>query len=321
MTATQKNVFGKPWLSTMTLWIGFAVFYVLAVQVNVTIRLMGAMWVEPPVEEHVKWNPTMVKALTFGHWPAVVDWLWIRALQDPSLSHVPAGTHAPIFYDFDLATDLDPAFPEVFIYGANLLVVVRDDKTGAVELLKKGEHFRREELPNYPKEFYETYWKRGWWVPLTLGYTYLYELNDIVGAADAFSAAAKIPEAPEHLRSLGTRLKTRDGQFDVALNYLDMSIEQSKDERVIEGFEAKKKNLVLSKYIYDLNEDFVDFLQKQPDYRKGLSFNQAQLEKFWKRFQKETNTPRTDPLGGTLSVNDQGRITTTSEREKVFGLE
>jgi hypothetical protein len=319
--ASQKKVHIDSRLSGIALFFAAAAVYFAAVQVNVRLRTMGASWVEPPLQERMKWNPTLVKALSFGQWPMVVDMLWIRALQDPSLSHVPEGTHAPIFHDFDLATELDPAFAEVYIYGANMLVIIRNDKYGAAELLTKGEKFRKEELPHYPKEFFERYWRRGWWVPLTLGYTYLYELNDVARAARAFTEAAKMDGVPEHIRSLGTRLLTVEGQYDVALSLLDMLIQQQKDERVAEGLEKRKRNLLLSKYLYDLNSDFMEYLQKQPDYRKSLSVSREGMQKFWLRFRKETVTPATDPLGGVLSVNEQGKVVSSTPREKAFGLD
>ncbi len=279
------------------------------------------MWVEPPRMDRDKVSPVLVRALSLGHSAMMADWAWIHALQDTALFHVPEGVRASIYYDFDLATDLDPAFAEVYMYGANLLVVVRDDAVGGADLLKKGEKFRKEELPKYPKEFRDNYWRRTWWIPLTLGYTYLYELNDVVGAAEAFGEAGKMEGAPEHVRNLGKRLKTKTGQYDVALNIIDLLISQAKDDRVVEGLEKKRRNLLLSKYVFDLNTDFREFLEKQPEYRRSVSPPRDVLQKLWVRFQRELGGIKTDPVGGVLSLDTDGKIQTTTERTSVFGLD
>ncbi|MGK5088766.1 hypothetical protein WDW86_14510 [Bdellovibrionota bacterium FG-2] len=93
----------------------------------------------------------MFKALSFGHWLAAADWLWIKSFADPTLTHVAPGTHPELYYNLDLITDLDPAFFDLYVTGANLLAVVRNDGAGARDLLRKGASFYRERLPQEPE--------------------------------------------------------------------------------------------------------------------------------------------------------------------------
>lgn len=285
------------------------------------IRGLGASWVEAPLERQEKLNPMLVKALSFGQWPLTVDWLWIRALQDPALSHVAEGTRASIYYDFDLATDLDPAFANVYVYGPNLLSVVRDDNEGARDLLLKGSRFIKEDLKDYPESFINSFWSRRFWIPLTLGYIYMYELYDVPNAAIAFKEASETPGAPDYLASLSKKLETRSGQYEVAINILLLLIANEKDDRVKEGLEKKRKDLLIGQYLYQVNTEFTAYLKKFPDYRRLSTVSGSQMARYWEKFRKDSRVPLNDPLGGVLSLDESGRIQTSTPWEKVFGLE
>ena len=98
--------------------------------------------VEPEPEKVEEFNPKLFEVMSFGQLPAVIDWMWIKTLQDPLITHVAKGTHPAIFYILDLITELDPAFEASYIGGATLVSVVRDDGPGALHLIQKGEEFR-----------------------------------------------------------------------------------------------------------------------------------------------------------------------------------
>ena len=52
------------------------------VSLGLRLRKLDSVWVEPPDESSAKWEPTVFKSLTFGHWPAAIDWLWIQTIVD-----------------------------------------------------------------------------------------------------------------------------------------------------------------------------------------------------------------------------------------------
>ena len=308
-------------LNILKLFLAFVLFTAMAWALNVKVRDLGVSWVEPAIERQEKWNPALYKALSFGQWPLAVDWLWIQALQDPALSHVPSNIHAQIYYNFDLATDLDPAFLEAYLYGGNLLSVVRNDNAGARDLLTKGEKFRTKELPQYPEAFRESFWKQAWWIPLTLGYVYMYEFYDMPGSAAAFAAASDHPGAPEYLKSLGGKLKTPEGQYETAIRMAEFFAGQAKDERIKKGYEKKRLDLILSQYLYNLNKQFMDFLKGNPEYRRSLSVTPKKIEAYWIKFRTSKRVGQADPFGGRLYLGEGGKIMTTTPREKVFGLD
>src|SRR3954462_9125494 len=88
-------------------------FVLLAAQwaVNMNVKNLDTAFVEPPPgAEGERWNPELFKTLSFGQTPAAVDWLWIKSLQDTSMTKVSKGMHPSLYFDLDLATDIDPAY-------------------------------------------------------------------------------------------------------------------------------------------------------------------------------------------------------------------
>src|SRR4051812_47419960 len=125
---------------------------------NMKLKDLEPPFVEPPQERDTRWNADLFRALTFGQLPMAVDWLWMKTLQDSTLTHVTKGRHAGVYFDLDLATDIDPAYYEAYTAGSNVLAIIRDDVAGARDLLLKAERFRKEELPRYPEDFKRNFW-------------------------------------------------------------------------------------------------------------------------------------------------------------------
>ncbi|MGZ3698090.1 MAG: hypothetical protein ACXWPM_12125 [Bdellovibrionota bacterium] len=288
---------------------------------NLTLRQLDAPWVEPPSESSGKWNPRIFQMLTFGHWPAAIDWLWMKLLQDQSLDHVLPGVHPPAYYDLDLATDLDPAFFDAYVAGGNYLAVIRDDKTGARDLVLKGKKFLLQKLQDYPEEFKYRFWGRGWNLMMLLAYIYLFELNDMPNAAIAFKEAAQLPNAPEYIIHLGQRLERPDGQYEVGIRLLGFMIQASNDNLVKSELEKKRYSLFIAQYLFNLNQAFQNYLNQMPDYRASSKLSSKKMQGFYENFLKTSQTPRTDPFGGSIRLGEDGRIDSTTERQKVFGLE
>ncbi|MGK5084955.1 hypothetical protein WDW37_16830 [Bdellovibrionota bacterium FG-1] len=272
----------------------------------------------PPSEVEVTYapyDPQVARALAFGHWPAAVDWLWIRALIDPVTQKVGPGKRANIYFGLDLATQLDPAFFDLYVAGGQLLAVVRGDAAGAMDLLLKGNDFRRKKLPFYPSTFVSQEWGASWRIPLLMAYVYLFELNDMPHAAQAFKEAASIARSPQYLQKLAQRFEKPGGEYEVGLRLLNFMIEGEKDQRLLDQLKEKRKALYLAQYLFQLNESFQTFLVSRPHYKEGP------LKRYFDEFVKESRTPIQEPLGGVLSLNGSGKIVTSTPHQKVFGLE
>jgi hypothetical protein len=273
---------------------------------------MAPPWVEIPPERSERWNPLLVRMISVGHVPSVVDWLWLRSLQDPMLFHVPAGVHPPLYYDLSLATDLDPAYEEAYLVGAQNLAVIRDDRQGALELALKAERFRQEEIPRMPPEFGRRFWLPRWRTPFLLAYLYLFEFDDVPSASKYYQGAASLPGAPAYLAHLSQKLKTRQGQYRVALDVIDFLIEGSKDEDLLERLGKKRFSLLVNRFLNEVNEEFAAFRGKTRKQKPAAAF---QL------FLAQRASGERDPFGGKLSLREEsGRIATSTPHESVLGM-
>ena len=259
-----------------------------------------------------RWNSDFFKIVTFGHTPAAVDILLIRFLADDSLTHVQSGKHARIFYDLDLASELDPLFLELHRAGASLLTVARNDHLGALTLLNRADSFRLGKLLTLPKPFQDEDWALGWRIPFLKGYVYLFELNDLPRATEAYRELEGIKGVPAGLHAFLNRFTTSGGPYEVGMRILKNMIAVEKSEPVREELEKKRNSLYISQYLFQLNEAFEGSLP-------GKTATKLR-EKRYLTFIREHHVPPVDPWGGRFFLNSEGKIDSTTPRSKVLGL-
>ena len=288
---------------------------------NQTIRNIESSSAEPTFEQAKKMDPDLFKAFSMGHLPLAIDWLLMKFLGDAgSGGSASPGTHAGYYFDLDLITDLDPAFFEAYYTGGNILSVVSKDVQGAKDLLLKGNTFIREDLPNYPRKFKKQFWGDVWSVPILLAYVYLFDLNDMPHAAEAFHHAAEFPGAPAYVVRLKARLEKPGGEYEVGVKLLEFMIAGAKEERILQELEKKKWNLQISYSVFQINQAFQGFLNSQPRKRSSETASRVQLENFWTDFLKANPTASHDPWGGLIRLDRDGRVASTTPHEPVFGL-
>jgi hypothetical protein len=269
-------------------------------------------------------DPSLFRSMSFGQLPSAIDWVLLKCIQDPTNEHVKKGEHLQVYYDFDVLTDLDPRSLNVYTLGANLLAVIHDDGEGALNILLKGEKFRLNELKDYSQTFKQTYWDQEWQIPLLLAYNYLFELDDLPKAAAAYEEASAYPAAPEYLRGLAKEFRTKDGKYQVGLRLLKFMINGQKDVVLKEKLERKRDSLSVMQYLFNINNSFEDFLaQKKFPPRRSMSNEElhSMRSKLWRDFLMANGSSDLDPWGGALSLNSDGKIVTSTEYQKVFGLE
>ena len=290
---------------------------------NHWLRIRDATWVPLPTQVAELASAEKVRTFSFGHWPSIVDWLWVKTLQDPSLQPVASGEKAAIAPLLDLATELDPAFFAAYYYGSLLLSIVRSDGESAVRLLLRGEDFRTKELPDYPLEFQESEWRHRTQIPLLLGYVYLYDLENLPKAAEYYRAASQQPDAPIYLKNLGERLKTPEGQYESAITYLTGMAKAEADPEMRDKLLKKRDALYVGLYLYEINQSFRSFLNRFPSYRAQVAskLSRMELDRYWLKFQKQFKVSKKDPFGGILSLDPSGRVISSSRKERAFGLE
>lgn len=263
--------------------------------------------------ENVRLPAEVFCLVTLGYWQIAVDSLWIHAMLDaasdpehPTAKPVRTTKHPDFYYDLMRATEIDPAFFDLYVSGANMLAIIHDDPEGARDVLIRGTHFLEVGLPEYPSEFQEKHWKMAWFVRVTLGYVYLFELKDLPSAGEQFQLAAEMPNAPEYLRSLSKRLQKEGGEYEVGLRLLKFMADGAKLPEVKARYLQQREWLEISQYLYLLNQKF----SKVRSWPKFLSQNEL-----------NEKDPR-DRWGGHLTLNPKmKKIETDTPREKVFGLE
>lgn len=296
--------------------LGVFFFAALAIAWEGTIRNSDVAWVEPPREAEKRVDPTLARAMSFGNEPALVDWLWLQAMLDPSIAHVRVGSRASIFYDLILITSVDPAFYEAYLHGGNLLAVVRDDDDGALELLRRGESFRKGGLAEYGEAFRERFWANEWAIPLALAYVELYEKEDLPAAAESFRAAAAVSGSPPYLASLSKRLATVEGQYDVGIRLALFLEKSSKDPRLSNGFQEKRKSLEAGFFLYQANRNMKELIAKRLLGKPPA--DSASTQALWL---SACPGCLKDPEGYSLRFLPGGRIATESPRVRAFSMQ
>jgi hypothetical protein len=310
------------WIKSPQIWaLFFPVLFLGQVLLNLHLWKAERLSVEVSSEKAFKSDPTLSKVLSFGHIGVVIDWIWLNCLLDTSPSKVPAGTHPQLYFDLDLLTDLDPAFSEAYVVGANLLAIVRNDVRGARDLLLKGDQFRRKDLEEFGEKFREQFWGSAWNISLLLAYVYLFELNDMPHAADAFRQAAASPNAPDYVVRLDKRLQRPGGEYEVGLRLLNFMINTTADHSARAELEKKKLSLFIGQYLFEINHGFQTYLSAQSGYRALRFLTPQQMNIYWKEFKKESQIPDRDPWGGRIYMNPSGKVASTTPYSSVFGLE
>lgn len=317
MTKVAQAKSGSPLIPGIFL----AAAFLFQAGLNTQLRSMEVAVVQPAVGYHRRWDPKVFRILSFGHLQVAVDWLWLELLIDPEIDHVPKGMHPSFYYVADFVTDLDPAFFEAYRVGANILSVIRDDGIGARDLLLKARRFAGNDLASYPESFRDGYWRGAWNLSMLLAYVYLFDLNDMPHASEAFQEAASQPGAPKYLLHLSERLKAPGGEYEVGIKLLGFMADQATDNRVKERLEKQRAALYISQYFFDLNRLFREFLGREPAYHASGKVEFRKLNALWLRFMREKRTLLKDPWGGAISLDASGRIVTTTQHEKVLGLE
>jgi len=267
-----------------------------------------------------KLPPAAIRAALGGLAPAYIDWNWLRAITDDTLTRLPREYRTRLFHVLDETTDLDPAFFEAYTLGGSLLAIVRDDVHGARLLLEKGIRYLEEELPREPAEIRAKTWRETWRLQMQLGYVYLFELQDIPAAERHFIQAASPPDSPAYVRNLGDRLRQPEGKFIVGSNLLNGMIRSSRGRNdppaVTRELEEKLQSLQLARFFFQQNtilgsdSQNHDFDSRSKTLKKLIDLGRI---------------PARDPLGSPLRIektpeHPSGWITSDSPRQKVFGI-
>lgn len=123
----------------------------------------------------------------------------------------------------DQSNTLDPYFRQTYRLAQSTLPWEADNVEQALVILERS----RKELP----------WD---WVPgFFMGFDHFYFLKDNLAASKKLMEASQIPEAPIALASWGSRLASRAGETETAIEFLKAVIEKTEDKKQKEMLRAR----------------------------------------------------------------------------------
>ena len=146
-----------------------------------------------------------------------------------------------------------------------------------------------------------------------LAYFELFELQNVPRASEYFIETSQIPGAPQYLSNLAARLQKPDGQIEVGFKLLNILLSTTTDESSRAELAKKRNALGVALFLRKLNRTFAEFLGKR-------KLTPLTASRYWDEFRNQPSIPKRDPLGGTLVLNEEGKIDSTTLRESVFGI-
>lgn len=248
-----------------------------------------------------------IQALSMGHWPVIVDGLWIRFLVDPSMDKVEGDHRTAVFYDLLSASEMDSAFFDLHYFGGNLLSVLRGDHDGARILLERARLFQNTDRHLRGADFIKNFWPAPYSISLTLGYLYLFEFADFSKAEKIFQEASLYPRAPEYLSYLAARLRDPIKTVELGIRTTHELLRRKLSETAKNKVFERLLRLEVTKFILLINQDWKVYSKKHSNPRLS-------------EFLSEKRANSTDPWGGKLFLNEKNQIETYSSRIKLDGL-
>ncbi len=187
-------------------------------------------------------GPPVYRLLTAGFWPAAVDFLWIRSLQEIGDHHEAASGPASdaarerLIRLYREVQAMDPYFYETYEQGAVFFALVRNDPGPALEILDRGIAVHRS--GQAPKVF----WTHPWSLHLLRGYGNAFQRGDFEAAKQDYLNAARVPGAPEYLSAMQKWLSKKEGARLLASKVLKILADQTPDPVLKQKYqEAQKK--------------------------------------------------------------------------------
>lgn len=141
--------------------------------------------------ETITFRSEIIKLVSVGFKRAIGDITWVQTLMESDLDHYKQkDLNSWLYLRFLSIIHLDPRFYEVYRYGGQYLMIVKDDLLGADDLMKRG-------LPLFPND-YHLNWQ--------LGFLHAIEMGDVDGSYPYFTAIKDNPERPGFFETFYTKI-------------------------------------------------------------------------------------------------------------------
>src|SRR5581483_3943749 len=169
-----------------------------------------------------------LKVAALGYDQLLADLLWLRVIQIVGERTVNNTAYEWVYHALDVVTTLDPKFAYAYEMGGVTLCTLANQPEKADALLSKG-----------VKENPEV-----WQLPFYLGFNEFFYLNDYKSAAEHMTQAAKIPGRPDFVPKLASRLLVQGGEPLTAVEFLERTVAQTRDEKVKEALRHRMEEIL-----------------------------------------------------------------------------
>jgi len=187
-----------------------------------------------------------LKPALLGYHHLGADILWLRLVQVAGKKRNSADEYAWMYHALDVITTLDPHYAYAYYAGGVILGDLANRPDLSIRLLEKGVNANPEV----------------WNIPFLLGYNYYFLLGDPAKGAEYIMQAASLPDGPDYLPGLATRLAAEAGSPDTALAFLDARLRETQDPEM-RKFLANRMNKVIIERDLRILEDAVEAYRTQ----------------------------------------------------------
>ena len=167
--------------------------------------------------------PKVVDVASLGFDALIADYYWLQAVQVVGSNDVvDADTADHLGKLIDVVTTVNPHVGHPYRFAAVWMTHSRDQVIEANRLLERATEYDPDDWRNH---FY-------------LGFNHFYYLGDFAAAADSLEIAIQLPGAPQYLPRLVARLKSQQGDIEVAEIFLRQLLETTTDEAQLAKLES-----------------------------------------------------------------------------------
>ncbi|TKB57195.1 MAG: hypothetical protein E8D49_13695 [Nitrospira sp.] len=221
------------------------------------------------------------------------DIIWLRIVQVLGEQVVTEQDYEWLSHALDVVTTLDPLYIYAYDAGGTILAELAHRVDWSNRLLEKG-------MKANPA---------AWRLPFTLGFNYFFHLNDYVKAGEYMGQAAKIPGRPLYVDTLAARLYVEGKSPLLALQYLEIMIQQAEDPQLRAIYEDKYKEVLIARDLGTMDLALARYRQTRG--RNPQTIADLVKEGFVASVPEE-------PFGGEYRVDPEtGEIESSTHRERL----
>ena len=170
---------------------------------------------------------------SFGFRNAMADVAWLQAVQVAGSMDMTHGDYNRLYSLLNIAVNFDPRFDVPYLLGGLILGESPDHGMEALRILDRGG-------AQFPDD---------WQYPFYKGYTLYFNIGDSAAAGEEMAQAAELPNSPDYLLGLATRMLTEGNEPETAIRLLASIIEKETNEFRRSALERRMLEVIVERDI------------------------------------------------------------------------